>query len=211
MARGGDRQMAKLKGYLSFPEPEGEFRGPSHFSTSTAWGSPSDQQPSYWRDNTVAMLSDRGKYLAFHENKHDGIRYRPFDVLDEAAMRDELEEFVGTANSPGQGVRYSWMLPTDYAPGEWVEVHWQDFAPMYYDQYPAGYYNDLITLRNSSGPLTEAPFNRISDFIESFDDEFLIAKVGGYGLAIHTGRLSWWSTKSNGAISGMSGGALSAF
>ena len=204
-------KMAKLKSYLSFPEPDGTFRGPSHFSTSTASGSPNDQQPSYWRDNTVAMLSDHGKYLTFKENKHKGIRYQPFDVLDEYTMRRELYSFVETANSVAANPRYSWMWPTDAHPEVWQEVHWQDFPPFLYDYYPSGYYDSLKAIRDNDNPLDSPPFSRTGDFIENFSDEFLIAKVGGYGLAIHTGRLSWWTTKSNGAISGMSGGALSTF
>jgi hypothetical protein len=67
-----------------------------------------------------------------------------------------------------------------------------------------GYYEKRAKLQAENSPLLKNPYKRDGSFIEEFEKAFVIAKLGDYAVAIHTGPVG-------GGIFGWGGGELCAF
>ncbi|MEX0929824.1 MAG: hypothetical protein WD266_07260 [Balneolales bacterium] len=202
-------RMSKLKAYLSLPEPEGRYYGPSHFSTATSGDSPNDQRGLFSRDLGIAMVSDQAKYLIWEGR---GGQSHGHGVPGQAEMLDRIEFLTRRTNNHFER--------NDSKPGRWERAHWTDGIIYAHEYYPPGFYEKLRQIEAGQDPVRRAPFNRDENFIHRFPendvespdqhkDEFLAARFAEYGVIIHTGRLSWWGGTSG--QSGFGGGALSAF
>ncbi len=217
-------KIVTLKGHLGLPDPDGYSNGPSHFSTATAGPVAMDQWSDYLRDVSDAMISDNGLYLL--ENYNRG--YRGGVIPDESYMMSSSERtgIMRILTYGYSGYRKTSLAPFEtlnntYIPQVWSENHWinDQSAEIYaFDAYKDGFYKKIISLKNNNDPILSLPFQRKSNFIEVFSNNktypdsctFVTAKLGGYGVVIHTGRLSNWGG-ATGTLSGLSGGALSTF
>ena len=198
------KRSARLKAYLSLPEPEGHFYSPSHFNTGTSHGSAHDQWFSYQRDHAVAMLSDDAKYLIWSGSR---VPVWSFEGLpDETRMREEIPSIIARRNGDIQN--WTWALPSSNESKPWEGEHWVGGLLAIANHYQPGFYDEMRNLEISSSPWTKPPFLRGEDFIETFGDDFVVAKIGNYGAVIHTGTTaSHWAD----GVPGLSGGSLSAF
>lgn len=201
--------MILLKSYLTLPEPgakgfQGLYTGPSHFSTGTAFGAPDDLWGAHFRDVAAAMKTDAAAYLVFGGRSHD---FGPIGIKDEAAMRTDIARWVTTINDEPQ-LSAGLTKPMDAASPEWAEIHWTSGINYVTELYRKGFYPRMVELGRAGDPRTLPPFARAGDFIRTFADDFLCAKLGGYGAILHTDvvRNEW-----AGNIAGLGGGGLSAF
>lgn len=101
------------------------------------------------------------------------------------------------------------------APGKprlqpWRESHWSGYLNFAYDDYKTGFYTRALKLRDEHSPLLLSPCERPGTFVRQFDKAFVIAKPGGYGLAIHTGPVGK-AVGYGGRPYGCGGGELSVF
>jgi hypothetical protein len=201
--------MIQLKAYMTLPEPGGKgfqglYNGPSHFSTGTAFGAPDDLWGAHFRDAAAAMKTDAAVYLVFGGRTHD---YGPVGIKDEEAMRSDIARWASTIND--EPVLNAGLLhPVDAPSPEWKEIHWTSGINYATELYRQGFYPRMVALGRANDPLALPPFARPGDFIKTFADDFLCAKIGGYGAIVHTDvvRDQW-----GGGIAGVSGGGLSAF
>ncbi len=201
--------MMLLKSHLTLPEPGGKgfqglYCGPSHFSTGTAFGSPDDLWGAHFRDAAAAMKTDAALYLMFGGRSQD---FGPVGIKDETAMRSDIARWASTiSDEPLMSAGLT--KPLDAQPPEWCEIHWTSGINYALELYRPGFYPRMAKLAGSNEPLTLPPFARPGDFIRTFADDFLCAKIGGYGVILHTDvvRNEW-----AGNIAGLGGGGVSAF
>ncbi len=197
---------AKLKAYLTLPEPTGHFFSPSNFNTGTANGSANDQWYSLQRDHAMAMLTDEAKYLVWTG------RTPPPWYLEGIPTEDELRTYIPqTLNARHVDVvsdAWAWLMPSDNNPGVWRAQHWLFGLPAAGIRYPAGFYDELIAMQTADDERTQLPVTRVENYIESFGDAFVVAKFDRYSAVVHTGKtVAAWAN----GVPGLSGGSLSAF
>ncbi len=184
-------KMLVLKSYLTLPEPDGTLFGPTHFNTGTAGDAPNDQWAWISRDAAMAMIDDEALYTVWAR----------IGVPDEEAMRNQISRTFSTLGS-GEA--------SDVAPAPWQARHWNPTLHFAYDHYRPGFYARLLDLDRRESLLRKPPFGRNEKFIRDLNQggEFLAARIGGYGVVIHTGAIAaQWAR----GVSGKSGGSLSAF
>lgn len=201
--------MILLKSYLTLPEPGGKgfqglYNGPSHFSTGTAFGSPDDLWGAHFRDAAAAMKTDAAVYLVFGGRSHD---FGPVGIKDEAGMRADIARWAATINNEPI-LSAGLMKPLDAPSPEWREIHWTSGINYATELYRKGFYPRMVELGRANDPITLPPYARPGDFIRTFADDFLCAKIGAYGAIVHTDivRNEWGN-----GIAGLGGGGLSAF
>ena len=74
--------------------------------------------------------------------------------------------------------------------------------------YPAGFYDEMLSLQNTQNELTTLPLQQAVGGIEEFGDAFLTVQSDSYGAIIHTGNaVTEWAS----GVPGLAGGSLSAF
>lgn len=196
------QKSARLKAYQTLPEPDGFFYGPSHFNTGTDKGSAQDQWHSYHRDHAVAMVTDESKYLIWTGSVLPVWYYH--GLPSESKMRSDIASAINWRNEVGQN--WSWTTPSSEEPGSWQHYYWTDGIAFAAEYYQDGFYDELKLDEGSE--IAEVAFLREENFIETFGDDFLIARFSGYGAIIHTGTtVANWAT----GVPGLSGGSLSAF
>lgn len=194
--------MSRLKAYLSFPDPDGEWHGPSNFATSNDAGSPNDGWESYQRDIGLAMLSKEARYLVWSGRDRPDwylTGLYPSAVLRERVAMD-LQNISDRMISEGT---------SDLSPNPWKEDHWTNLIPFAHQYYIDGSYREFLEMQENDSPLMKAPVNRSGTYTETFGDEFLVAKRPSFAAVIHTGRLSDWGDEAN--LSGLGGGGISVF
>jgi hypothetical protein len=195
--------MADLETHLLLPEPGSSLAfGPTHFAPWTSADGFQDQAAHRHRDVGAAMLATPGVCLLFQDRPRQAGSAVPKPV---AAMEEEIVE----AFRPGadlRSVNALLAMPHDPAPtARWTRGDSQlSIVPYDHDYYRPG---TLDRFRRAAGkPLSRFPFGRDEDFVRSFGEEFLSAKVGSVGVIVHTG-----PTVAGPGATGFSGGALSAF
>ncbi|MEX0686541.1 MAG: hypothetical protein WD267_14040 [Balneolales bacterium] len=202
-------QMSLLKAHLTLPEPDGQYYGPSHFSTATSMDSPNDLRGLFKRDIGIAMVSDHAKYLIWEGRSGQNTGYK-IPTQDEMLSRISLL----TRRTNGKLER------SNSSPKVWRQKNWTNGIIYAHEYYEKGFYDELSNLNREQSPLRRLPLNQEDDYIHKFPDnqegvkehhkdEFLTAKLGDFALIIHTGRLSYWGNEDQ--QSGFGGGALSAF
>ena len=211
-----------LKEYLTVPDPDGYWNGPSHWATATSAPVSGDLWGGYERDVSDAMISDHalplvlGNGVNLYNAHQQQLRAIPPDrsFMQQGQPRNiSIIDYLNNRNqiqSNDEG----------FVPSIWGQGHWVETIPVIYmyDGYKPGFYNKLISLKNNNSPLLQAAFSRKGNFIKIFSNNvnypdsctFVSTKLGGYGAIIHTGRLSNWGG-ATGVLSGLSGGALSTF
>ncbi|WP_340102832.1 T9SS type A sorting domain-containing protein [Rhodohalobacter sp. 8-1] len=195
-------EMSRLKAYLSFPDPDGKWHGPSNFATSNDAGSPNDQWGPYHRDIGISMLTDEAKYLI------GSGKDRPHWYMVGIPEPWELQE-ITISDLRRISDRIILDGKSDREPAVWSEDHWTNIINFAQEYYIDGFYQELKDLKSKDSPLLKAPLERSENYTENFGDELLIAKRDSFALAIHTGPLSYWGDETN--ISGLGGGGVSTF
>lgn len=194
---------SELKAYSALPDPDGNFFGPTNFSTATADDAAHDQWGGYARDSMLAMLSPNARYLIWTRPDAGQTETPGGKLPSPQQMQDDVIRAFKSLNN-------KLSTPDTSIPGNWDNV--EGFAPLAmeaaYSYYRPGFYAYLKKLESEGSDLMKPPFERSGDFIQHFGNLFTIVKLGGYGAIIHTGGVA--STWANG-VSGKSGGSLSAF
>jgi hypothetical protein len=206
--------LLRLKACQILPEPDGTnffatYLGPSHFSTATAPGAPTDQWCTHFRDAAGAMQSDEALCLVFGARRY-AIYAKPLGIRPDYVMRNELVAFHATVNNGQAGNNAATSLTNALVrtPAVWSENHWTEGLAYMGDYYRPGFYDRARVLGDLESPLTLPPFARRQDFITRFADDFLMVKLGDYGAILHAGPIyNQWA----GHIAGLGGGSLSAF
>ncbi len=186
-------RFARLKAYTTVLEPDGvRYVGPSHFSPATCAPAAIDQGDYhlYTRETAVASLVDAGRYLAF--GGRDGWPTLPTPEQ----MREDIEQRIVEANSFAEG-----------DPGEippWQERHYPGSEDPGFRRYRVGTYATLRALGEADDPLTRIPALGPDAYVETFGDQFAVAKQGALVAMIHTGIVD-----SSNEGSGFGAGALS--
>jgi len=195
-------QMSRLKAYLSFPDPDGEWHGPSNFATSNDAGSPNDGWESYQRDIGLAMLSKEARYLIW--SGRDRPDWYATGMYPPGVLRERV-----AANLQNISHRILNEGRSDLSPKPWREDHWTNLGPFAHQYYKQGSYREFWEMQENGSPLMNAPVNRSGTYTETFRDEFLVAKRPSFAAVIHTGGLSDWGDEKK--ISGLGGGGISVF
>lgn len=186
-------RFARLKAYTTVVEPgDDRFVGPSHFSPATCSPAALDQGDYhiYTRDTAVAGLLDVGAYLGF--GGRDGWPALPTP----GEMREQIEQRIDEANGFADGDVQT--IP------QWQQRHYPGSEDPGFRRYQAGTYARLRALADADDPLTVIPALRDEAYVETFGDQFAIAKQGDLVAMIHTGIVD--STNEG---SGFGAGALS--
>jgi len=194
--------MARLKVFTTLPDGD-HWRGPSNFSTNTAFGAATDQAWTNGRDVMLSTLAPAAVPLRYDGRSIDGWR-KPYGVVDEGQMRADLQSWTNRANNQEANTTFgTWTRSLEYDMPVWKQ-HWHmDLPNLAHEMYPGTFYDEALI---EDGTLM--PFDGGADFIEQFGDHIVSWKVGGFGGIIHTGPLSWWNADTK--LPGLSGGSLCA-
>lgn len=189
------RRLADLRSHLLLPEPDRKsLLAPDHFAPAPGLENVTETVGRRERQVAEAMLAPQAIAALF--------ALREAGALPPAtsAMKAEIK----AAFRPDAGGRGS------AAPGAVATARWRiddaplDLPPFDHDYYRAGTIDRLR--RAASLPISRLPVFQDGATLRDFDEEFLVAKVGGAATVIHTGRIV------PGRIDGgFSGGALSAY
>jgi len=201
-------RMHDLKGHLTLPEPDrSNFFGPSHFSTRTGHGSPTDQWSASFRDPAAAMITDRALYLL-----NGGRRGRTF--------RDGFPHYQPMGQDIGTGVDLfnARLRPSTNRFTVWEAGWWPGRVNYAYEFYRPDFYDHLLELYDRDDPILLPPFARKEhQFIRVFPDPalqevpepekntFLSARFSHHGAIAYTGPIGWTPYMN------FAGGGLSAF
>ncbi len=182
------------------------WNGPSHFSTATSGPVSYDQGASYARQVGAAMITKHAYPLVIGNGQsiNKAVIPNTSDLINSVVSISTYEYWANK----------TFNVSSDYVPQDWSESHWVSSIPYDYDFYETGFYDTLTSIVKEKPALFDNPYNRKENFIKHFDNKdrivFTVAKLGGFGVIIHTGRLSNWGG-ATGRLSGLSGGALSTF
>lgn len=174
----------KLKAHLTFPEPDGKAFGPSSMSSRTSACPPYDQWNFPPRNVGAAMMTDAALFLV--------------DVPHPEVFADAEQRRIDAIN---KGLAGAFKASP---PNPWREAHWGPRPNFAYDHYRQGFYRRLQALQRAKSSLLVNPFQRTGNFVETFEKTFLVAKLGPYAFAVHTGPVGR-------GLHGWGGGALCAF
>jgi hypothetical protein len=197
-----------LKSMLTFPDPDGSVCGPSSFSTATADGPPNDQWRSFGRDNALAMLTPRARYLTTRIALPSPESAQQF----QSQIRAELEKYkAGT----------SFTKASDKTPGLWHKYRNGTYLYRYSSRgvahwtryYRKGFLDTLVQCKNRNDQ-SLLPFHlrdgatRHLFVSPSGKLLFSVAKSDSFSAVIHTGEVS---TAWGKGIGGLGGGDVCAF
>ncbi|HXG23811.1 MAG TPA: hypothetical protein VNJ09_04585, partial [Chthonomonadales bacterium] len=188
-ARRAMDQAYRLRAHLSFPDPAGNFSGPSHMSSRTSADPPHDQWQSIPRHCAAGMISDHALYLCPAPSA------KAFDAAPQTIAAILNRQLA----SP---------FPPDFQP--WRETHWSSEINFAYEHYQRGHYERLLKLVKLNSPLLKSPYQRNETFIREFAKAFIIAKFPTWGGAIHMGPVGK-AIGNLGLPYGYGGGQLSAY
>lgn len=187
----------RLKAHLILPEPDGHtFVAPSHWNPATAGGVADDQWWSLHREVGLAMVSDEAMYLV------GGGRGYNVD-----AAPPDLDTMRGQVLAVMPGLDATLTTPIADAPGAtWVPLHWSTGRMAAVLNYQPGFYQRWAALAGTD--LARPPMLRAGGFVESWGDDFIIARLPDFAAIIYAGPLNeLWATP----LAGLGGGTLSAF
>lgn len=198
------RRMVRFKAYNTFPEPDGNHEGPSSWSTRTNDPYTRDQRDRPWRPFAEAMLTDEALFrLRIDPHSYDG---RALGLASRETMLDDIRKAIDRFNrKPRQPEKWK----ADAAP-VWREDHWPEDLPYTWDHYVKGSHDRFTKLVEAGNPMLLPPFERATDFNESFDEEFWMAKRGDWGFQVeavpHMSR-----SYDKGGSGALAGGSLATF
>lgn len=209
------KQHAKLKVFMTLPDPDGQHLGPSHFANATSAPAALDQWLGKGREYGLAQLGGDAATLAFTQRKRGG----DFNYFEGFPAESRMRTLLATTNVrmntvyPESGYYPKFTLAKAWPATKWSAIFWTEGlsgAHFYRD----GFYADLEALAQAGSPLTKAPFQRDGDVFEAFTDEFVFAKLGDdFGAIVHTGPVAkeWGGANPDVYTPGFGGGAISAF
>lgn len=210
-----------LKSYLTVPDPNSitYWNGPSHWDTATSAPVSTDQWADYTRDVAGTMISSNADYLLQGSGVNRDFGYEEIPMPGD--MSQSIYGMIYTAQINNHDVPFAESI-NSYIPLTWEESHWINTlgSNIYaYENYVNGFYPEVLSLNQTASDLLVAPFARSGNFIKVFSDNsnnpttptFISAKIGNFGAIVSNANMSWWSPYSNGALSGLNGGALSTF
>ena len=192
-------KMVKLKSHLTLPDPDGDRNTPHHSNSSSPSDAAGDQWTTHFRNAGIAGLVDGVGELALLGSEN---------IVNASTMLENMEYRAGLIN--GSSGREDFDAPISGGPGQWKREHWTEthFNAIALN-YKKGHYSKL---RSAGDQELKLPFERKNNFVESFDDKFLVAKQDGYGTILFNDRLSWWTKEGQTEkLNGFGGGNLSAF
>jgi hypothetical protein len=210
------RQQAKLKVFMTLPEPDGATIGPSHFANATSAPAALDQWEGKGREYGLALLGGDATTLAFAKRK----RSTPLGYYEGFPTEARMRTLLATSNTymNNNGIAEGVFYPKFALVKPWPSVAW---SGLYWTEglsgahfYRDGFYAELEALVAQDAAVTKLPFHRTGDLFETFTDEFLIAKLGDeLGVVIHTGPVAkeWAGVNPDVYTAGFGGGALSAY
>lgn len=187
-------RLADLRAHLLLPEPDRKgFLSPDHFAPAPTPGDVAEDVGRRQRQVAEAMLAPQAVPLLF--------AWREAGALPPATTAMKAE--ISAAYRPDAGGPRS--EPPAAGGARWsIDDTPLDVPPFDHDSYRAGTVDRLR--RAASLPISRLPVLQGGAMLRDFDEEFLVAKVGGAAAVVHTGRIA------PGRIDGgLSGGALSAY
>jgi hypothetical protein len=179
----------RLRAHLCFPDPDGNFTGPSAMSSRTSGDPPRDQWQFAARTQASGMVADEALYLA--------------TLPDAAALEGAPARLAALYNA-------QLSTPVALKPGPWREGHWSGHINFPYENYRAGHYARLKKLQEEKSPLLKPLYQRGGEFVRAFERAFVIARLGASAFAIHTGPVGR-PVGHGGRPYGYGGGALSIY
>lgn len=192
-------RIVDLRVHLLLPEPE--RRGclsPDHFAPAPGVGGFPEDRRQRERFVTLAMLSDDAIPALFVH------REAGFLPPGTQAMKAEIRAAFRSTSGGNRDAGPTSTAARASASSWRVEDAPLDVPPFHHDYYRRGSVDRFR--RAASLPVSKVPAAREGTMIRDFDEEFLVAKVGGFAAVIHTGRIA------PGRLDGgFSGGSLSAF
>lgn len=198
------RRMARFRAFNTFPEPGGGYEGPSSWSTRTNDPYTRDQRDRPWRRYAEAMITDAALFrLRIHP---DNLRRNNGGHPGRSAMLEDIRKAVVRFNRYPKRPE-GWRADD---PPTWKERHWPNDLPYTWDGYVRGTHERLAKLVEQRHPSLLAPFERDTNFSESFDEEFWMAKQSDWGFQVeavpHMSR-----TYFKGGSGALAGGSLATF
>jgi hypothetical protein len=145
------RQMSEFRVYQHFPEPTGDYFGPSAYSGRTADAMIAGQNSEPWRDLTVAYHFDEAKPLV-REAKRQG-QYLLHSIGDKLWGRQQNVEDLSdgkwgdiyTSTPPKWDGWESWVKSVPYLPD-------------------GGWFSTLNSLHANDDPLVQRPYDKSESF-----------------------------------------------
>jgi hypothetical protein len=145
------RPMSEFRVYQHFPEPTGDFLGPSAYSGRTATAMIAGQNSDIWRDLTAAYYFDEAKPL-IRQAKRSGTYH--------------FANFGDRVWNTGQDVEdlsnNSWGQTWTGTPPEWSG--WESWVKSVPFLPPDGWYDALHTLHTTDDPLVQRPYEKSDTF-----------------------------------------------
>lgn len=179
----------QLRAHLSFPHPDGILSGPSAMASRCSGDPPRDQWQFPPRVHGSGMVTEEALYLSPLPSE-DKLKAAPQAV--NARLNAQLAR-----SRPAK-------------PQPWRESHWSGAINFAYEFYPKGYYERRRQLARDESPLLKPLYPRHENFVRDFAKAFVIARLGDFAAAIHTGPVGGihkdWQRPY-----GFGGGALCAF
>lgn len=188
-ARSAIDKAYRLRAHLSFPHPDGVVSGPSAMASRCSGDPPRDQWQFPPRTHGAAMVTDEAIHQAPLPSE-DQLKAVPQSVVDR--LNQQLAK------------------PRVSKPGPWKESHWSGAINFAHDFYKKGTFERRLQLAGEKAPLLKPVYLRDERFVRDFDKAFVVARLGGYAAAVHTGPVAGihreWQRPH-----GFGGGQLSAF
>lgn len=188
-ARDAIARAHRLRAHLNFPHPDGVFSGPSAMASRCSSDPPRDQWQFPPRMQAAGMVTDEALHLV----------PLPTDAVLKAAPAAVVNRLNGTLAKPRPA-----------SPQPWRETHWSGYLNFAYEHYPKGFYDRRRKLVEEKSPLLQPLYQRDETFVRDFGKAFIIARLGGFAAAIHTGPVGGIHKEWQRPY-GFGGGQLSAF
>jgi hypothetical protein len=159
-------QAYRLRAHLSFPDPDGSFSGPSAMASRCSGDPPHDQWNFPPKTYGSGMITDEAVYIS--------------PLPPENRLKETYARVIGQYNAQLE-------KPRELKPGPWRESHWSGWINYAYEFYKKGYYERRLQLAKENSPLLKPLYRRDEKFVHEFGKAFVIARLGSYAAAIHTG------------------------
>jgi hypothetical protein len=179
----------RLRAHLSFPHPDGTFSGPSAMASRCSGDPPRDQWQFPPRTYGAAMVTDEAIHQA--------------PLPSDPQLKAAPQAVVANLNK-------QLAAPRKFKAGPWRESHWSGAINFAYEFYKKGTYERRLQLAKQNSPLLKPLYLRDERFVREFDKAFVVARLGGYAAAIHTGPVAGIHKEWQRPY-GFGGGQLSAF
>ena len=182
-AREAIERIYRLRAHLCLPEPDGLVIGPSHFNCRLSDDARNDQW--HWdgaRDAAAAQLTDEAACFA---------PLPPPAVLARAAAT-RANEFNGQISENPKKKGGGYLANDEIGTGPWSWHLWKNYnfpasVNFGFEFYRPGAYARLKKLADDQSPLLLWPFQRPGTFVRDFAGAFTVARLGDYGVVLHTG------------------------